>query len=112
MFPVERMKHAQVIRSNLFFHTNLHGARPINYLFHGSGRSVFTALGKINGHGLACMARQRLLGIATIVPYKHGIGVELKIVANRPLKKGSVLEVVISTASIFSTNMRSKVGVN
>ena len=52
----------------------------INYLFHGSGGSVFTALGKIkliDGRGLACMARQRLLGTATIVPCKRGIGVAL-----------------------------------
>ena len=42
----------------------------INYLFHGSGGSVLIALGKIkltDGGGLACMARQRLLGIATTV---------------------------------------------
>ena len=52
----------------------------INYLFHGSGGSVFIALGKIeliDGCGLACMARQELLGIVTIVPCKHGIGVAL-----------------------------------
>ena len=52
----------------------------INYLFHGSGGSLFTAFGKIkliDGRGLACMARQRLLGIATTVPCKRGIGVAL-----------------------------------
>ena len=52
----------------------------INYLFHRSGGSVVTTFGKIkliDGRGLACMVRQRLLGIATIVPCKHGIGVAL-----------------------------------
>ena len=52
----------------------------INYLFHGSGGSLFTAFGKIkliDGRGLACMARQRLLGIATIAPCKRDIPVAL-----------------------------------
>ena len=47
------------------------------------------------------MARQRFLGTATIVPCKHGFG-ELKIAADRPLKKESMLEVVISTAKYYA----------
>ena len=46
----------------------------INYLFHGSGGSVFIALGikLIDGHGLACMARQRL-----VIDFSHLVTIEM-----------------------------------
>ena len=100
------------LKSTHIIHYSMLRPNQIKYLFHGSSRLAFIALGKIlliDGCGLACMAGQRLLGITTIVPCQ-----QLNWWAedsSRLSTRESLLEVVISTVLVyFLCILSTKVG--